>query len=75
MLAIVLVLTVFDVMSVPVFLSAALAILLVLVEMGTPRYVRPSWITGLRWFALIGLAVFGLYVGVRMVGMIPPGAL
>lgn len=61
-------------MSVPLFLSAALAGLVVLVEIATPRHARPPWIVWLRRFVFAGLVVFGLYVAFRMALMVPEGA-
>lgn len=75
MLAVVGILSLFDELSLPLFFSSALAGLLVLTEMGTPRYVRPFWITGLRRFVLGGLVVFALYAFVRVIQMVPPNAL
>lgn len=74
MLAVVVLLVLFSAMSIPLFLSASLVGLVVLVEMATPRYARPSWVGGLRRFVIAGLIVFGLYVAVRMLQMIPPEA-
>lgn len=62
MLAVVAILTLFDRVTLPLVFSASLGGLIVLVEMGTPRYSRPSWVVGLRRFTLGGFVVFGLYV-------------
>lgn len=62
MLAVVGVLTLFDSVTLPLLFSASLGGLIVLVEMGTPEYSRPSWVVGLRRFTLGAFVLFGLYV-------------
>lgn len=75
MLAVLGVLVAFDALSLPLFLTAALLGLLVLVERETPQYVTPPWVVGLRRFVAVGLVGFGLYVLYRLVLMLPEGAL
>lgn len=61
--------------SLPLFLGASLVGLLLLVEIGTPQHVAPSWIVGLRRFLLVCLVVFGSYVVYRLALLVPAGAI
>ena len=73
MLTVAVLLAAFDATAVPLFLGASLGGFVALVEMATPRHVRPTWTVGLRRFALVGLVAFGLYVAYRMALLLPPG--
>lgn len=75
MISIAVVLTLFDELSIALFLTASLGGLIVLVETASPRYVRPSWLLGLRRFVAVGLVVFGIYLAVRLSRLAPPGVL
>lgn len=67
MLAVVGILALFDRVTLPFVFSVSLGGLIVLVEMGTPRYSRPSWVVGVRRFTLGGFVLFGVYVMVQLV--------
>lgn len=75
MLTVVVVLVLFEAMSLPLFLTAALVGFLVLVEMSTPRYVRPLWTVRARRLAIVGLVAFSLYFGYRLQLLAQRGAM
>jgi hypothetical protein len=71
MLAVLGVLVLFDSWSLPLFLSATLVGMLVVVERETPRYVRPAWIVGMRQFVAVCLVAFALFVLIRIAQLAP----
>ncbi|WP_132059391.1 hypothetical protein [Halorussus amylolyticus] len=75
LLAVVVVLTLFDALALELFLGASVVGLLVVFEVVASSTVSAGWHGSVRWVVLAGLAAFGLVVARRMVGMLPPGVL
>lgn len=75
MLATVVVLSVLGVLTMEEFFIGSLLGFLVLIELTAPFNVRPAWRSRLKWFILLGMAVFGYVVVNRVLEFLPEGFL
>ena len=71
MLSIILLLALFDALSLELFFLFSLIGLLIVTELTAPVNVTPEWRRRLRWVVAAGLAAFGLIVVRWLLGVIP----
>ncbi len=71
MLSAIVVLALFDALSLELFFLLSLIGLLIVTELTAPVNVTPEWRRRLRWVVLAGLAVFGYIVVRWLVGVFP----
>lgn len=75
MLATVVLLSAFGLLSFELFFLASLVGLLVLVELTSPVNVTPQWRARLKWIILLGLVGFAYFMVQRILAVLPSGAL
>ena len=71
MLSVIVILALFDALSLELFFLLSLIGLLIVTELTAPVNVTPEWRRRLRWVVLAGLAVFGYIVVRWLVGVFP----
>lgn len=75
MIGVVLVLSVFGMLTLETFFIVSLAGFLALVQLTSPFAVTPHWRTRLKWFIVLGLLAFGYIMFKRVVEYLPSGVL
>lgn len=75
MLAIVVLLSFLDALSIEMFFIGSLLGLLVLTELTAPVNVAPEWRTRLKWFIATGILLFGYFMLRRILEFLPEGFL
>lgn len=75
MLATIIVLALFEALTLELFFLVSLVGLLIITELTAPVNVTPGWRRPLKWIILVGLAVFGYFVIRWLVGLLPPGVI
>ncbi|RYJ08616.1 hypothetical protein ELS19_19190 [Halogeometricum borinquense] len=75
MLAVAVVLTLLESLSLELFFVVSLIAFLVNVELTAPFRITPRWRRRLRWIILVGLIGFAYVVVQRILEILPPGVL
>lgn len=75
MVGAVVLLTMMDALTLPLFLAATLVGLFLLAEVTMPFNVTPTWRSRLRWVVVLGVVAFGVLVVARLIEVLPSGVL